>query len=247
MPELRQQPRYLQLAQTLISEIEDGRYPVGSLMPTEFDLCDQFGASRFTVREAIKRLVQSGMVSRQAGVGTRVLGLSQPPAYRQVMEGLSDLQQYTIETSLTILDRETTALEGPVAQQVGATAGQTWLHLTALRRAAGTNPISYSDIYIHPAFRSLKLDDEVGHVPIFTRIEEQFGERIAEVRQQIEAVPIAAPIAKLLETKSAAAGLRLTRQYLNARGEVVEMAINTHPADRYSYSQTFRRDSAPGT
>ncbi|MEG8041960.1 GntR family transcriptional regulator [Sphingomonas sp. LR59] len=246
MPQLRQQPRYLQLAQTLINEIEDGRYPIGTLLPTEFELCDQFGASRFTVREAIKRLVQSGMVSRQAGVGTRVLGLSRPAAYRQVMEGLSDLQQYTNETSLTIIARETVALDGPLAEQVGATSGQTWLHLMALRRAAGTSPISYSDIYLHPAFRSLKLDDDVGDVPIFSRIEEQFGERVAEVRQHIEAVAIPAPIAELLETKTGAPGLRLTRQYLNARGEVVEMAINTHPADRYSYSQTFRRDPVSG-
>ncbi|MBD8700676.1 GntR family transcriptional regulator [Sphingomonas sp. CFBP 13714] len=246
MPQLRQQPRYLQLAQTLINEIEDGRYPIGTLLPTEFELCDQFGASRFTVREAIKRLVQSGMVSRQAGVGTRVLGLSRPAAYRQVMEGLSDLQQYTNETSLTIIARETIALDGPLSEQVGATSGQTWLHLMALRRAAGTSPISFSDIYLHPAFRSLKLDDDVGDMPIFSRIEEQFGERVAEVRQHIEAVAIPAPIAKLLETKTGAPGLRLTRQYLNARGEVVEMAINTHPADRYSYSQTFRRDPVSG-
>jgi GntR family transcriptional regulator len=246
MPQLRQQPRYLQLAQTLISEIEEGRYPVGTLMPTEFELCDQFGASRFTVREAIKRLVQSGMVSRQAGVGTRVLGLSQPPAYRQVMEGLSDLQQYTQETNLAIIERETIPLAGSLAQQVGATPAQTWLHLRALRRAAGTRPISYSDIYIHPAFRSIKLDDDVGHVAIYTRIEEQFGERIAEVRQHIEAVAIPAPVARLLEIKTSSPGLRLTRAYVNARGEVIEMAINTHPADRYSYSQTFRRDTAPG-
>jgi DNA-binding GntR family transcriptional regulator len=246
MPQLRQQPRYLQLAQTLISEIEEGRYPVGTLMPTEFELCDQFGASRFTVREAIKRLVQSGMVSRQAGVGTRVLGLPQPSVYRQVMEGLADLQQYTNETSLSIIERETIILTGPVAEQVGATTGQTWLHLRALRRVGGTRPISYSDIYIHPAFRSLKLDDDVGHLPIFSRIEEQFGERIAEVRQHIEAVAIPAPVARLLEAKTSSPGLRLTRAYVNARGEVIEMAINTHPADRYSYSQNFRRDTTSG-
>ncbi len=246
MSQLRQQPRYLQLAQTLISEIEDGRYPVGSLMPTEFELCDQFGASRFTVREAIKRLVQSGMVSRQAGVGTRVLGLQQPSAYRQVMEGLSDLQQYTSETSLAIIERETIVLTGALAAQVGAMPAQTWLHLRALRRVGGARAISYSDVYIHPAFRSIKLDDDVGHLPIFSRIEEQFGERIAEVRQQIEAVAIPAPVARLLDTKTSSPGLRLTRAYVNARGEVIELAINTHPADRYAYSQTFRRDTASG-
>src|SRR5262249_38483150 len=90
---LAPQPRYRQLAQTLINEIESGRYPVGDLLPTEFELCEQFGASRFTVREAIKQLVQLGLVARQPGVGTRVK-IAQPASeYRQVMQRLADLQQ----------------------------------------------------------------------------------------------------------------------------------------------------------
>ncbi len=94
------QPRYRQLAQTLINEIESGRYPVGNLLPTEFELCEQFGASRFTVREAIKQLVRLGLVDRQPGVGTRVK-IAQPSSeYRQVMQRLADLQQYSAQTEL---------------------------------------------------------------------------------------------------------------------------------------------------
>src|ERR1700760_384684 len=66
---LGQQPRYMQLAQTLINEIQSGRFPIGSTIPTEFELCEQFGASRSTVREAVKQLLQLGMVVRQAGGG----------------------------------------------------------------------------------------------------------------------------------------------------------------------------------
>ena len=58
------QPRYRQVAKTLINEIQAGTYPVGDLMPTEMVLCEQFGASRFTVREAIKQLVELGLVNR---------------------------------------------------------------------------------------------------------------------------------------------------------------------------------------
>src|SRR5258708_40270139 len=66
---LGQQPRYMQLAQTLINEIQSGRFPVGSTIPTEFKLCEQFGPSRSTVREAVKQLVQLGMAVRQGEGG----------------------------------------------------------------------------------------------------------------------------------------------------------------------------------
>ena len=47
------QPRYAQVAQALIEDIQAGRYPVGTLLPTEQELCRQFDISRHTVREAM--------------------------------------------------------------------------------------------------------------------------------------------------------------------------------------------------
>ena len=47
----------MQVAQTLLNEINGGRYLVGSPLSTEFALGDQFGVSRSTAREAVKRLV----------------------------------------------------------------------------------------------------------------------------------------------------------------------------------------------
>jgi GntR family transcriptional regulator len=241
-PPLQQQPRYRQLAQTLIAEIEAGHYPVGDLIPTEFELCEQFGASRFTVREAIKRLVQLGMVTRQAGVGTRVIGARQESGYRQVIEGLGDLHRFTAETTLAVIHREVTEVSGNLARQLGAGDGEAWLYLEAIRTNDGDTPFALSRIYIHPAFRGVTIPEAGDHTPIYARIEQQFGEQIAEVRQQVEGIAICAKDAGLLGVRRNAPGLCVTRTYINARGETVEVAINTHPADRYSYSQTFRRE-----
>ena len=71
------QHRYAALAQSLLHDIESGRYPVGSLLPTEIELVEQFGLSRHTVREAIRQLQQVGLVTRRKGVGTRVKLLQQ--------------------------------------------------------------------------------------------------------------------------------------------------------------------------
>src|SRR5690242_21711670 len=61
------EPRYLAVANSLIAAISQGRYPVGSTLPTEHELCERFGISRFTAREALRQLLDAGLVVRQIG------------------------------------------------------------------------------------------------------------------------------------------------------------------------------------
>ena len=55
-------PRYLQIARELIAGIKEGRYPVGSHLPTELELCEQLRISRFTARGAVRLLLNGGLV-----------------------------------------------------------------------------------------------------------------------------------------------------------------------------------------
>ena len=65
--------RYLQVARTLRKEIVDGVYPVGSQLPTEHELCERFAVSRYTVREALRRLRDDNLVSSRPRAGTMVV------------------------------------------------------------------------------------------------------------------------------------------------------------------------------
>jgi GntR family transcriptional regulator len=238
------QPRYRQVAQTLINEIAAGHYPVGDLMPTEMELCEQFGASRFTVRQAIKQLVELGLVSRQAGVGTKVLGREPKSNYRQVMQGIADLRQYTADTELEIHDQRMVTVRGDLSATLEASEGENWLRIEGIRRLGDRKapPICLTEIYIHPAFRSVRDLGGRSTVPIYVRIEEQFGERVMEIQQQISAVALTKRIAGLLDAKPGSPALIVNRSYRNQRGELIEVALSTHPADRFSYSQSFLRD-----
>jgi GntR family transcriptional regulator len=72
------QPRYLQIADDLRTRIqearqdEDGEYQPGARLPTEDQLGDKFNASRNTIRDAIKRLINLGLVETRPGQGTFV-------------------------------------------------------------------------------------------------------------------------------------------------------------------------------
>lgn len=66
------QPMYQQIADDLRRQIESGRLTRGSQLPTEVDLRAQYGASRNTVRDAIKRLTSLGLIQTRPGQGTFV-------------------------------------------------------------------------------------------------------------------------------------------------------------------------------
>lgn len=60
------------VVEQLVSDIVKGKYPVGSSLPPENILCDQFEVSRTVVREATKALIEKGLVDSQQGRGTIV-------------------------------------------------------------------------------------------------------------------------------------------------------------------------------
>ncbi|MFD7595717.1 GntR family transcriptional regulator [Kitasatospora sp. NPDC059812] len=65
-------PLYLQFARAIQERIDTGEYPPGSRLPSEPELCGQFGANRLTVRQAIAELDRAGAIEIRRGVGTFV-------------------------------------------------------------------------------------------------------------------------------------------------------------------------------
>jgi DNA-binding FadR family transcriptional regulator len=60
------------LALAVATAILTGTFPEGSMLPSEAQLCEQYGHSRTLLREAIRRLSASGMIEKRQGVGTYV-------------------------------------------------------------------------------------------------------------------------------------------------------------------------------
>ena len=66
------EPRHAELTKALIHDITSGVYPVGSSLPGELELAEKHGVSRGTVRVALMRIQELGLVSRKKRAGTRV-------------------------------------------------------------------------------------------------------------------------------------------------------------------------------
>ncbi|MFI9767376.1 GntR family transcriptional regulator [Streptomyces sp. NPDC052415] len=67
-------PKYVRLAQTIQSRIEDGAYAPGTRVPSENQLVQAFGVSRPTVVRALELLKRDGWLESRQGYGTIVRG-----------------------------------------------------------------------------------------------------------------------------------------------------------------------------
>ena len=116
-------PRYLQVARTLRQEIVDGIYPVGSQLPTEHELCDRFSVSRYTVREALRRLRDDNLIASRPRSGTQVIPRTSSSSYAQDVMSIDDLMAFA--TGAKLRDpRQPDAHDGPGPGTAHGSAGR---------------------------------------------------------------------------------------------------------------------------
>lgn len=240
-------PRYYQVSNILARRIEEGTYSVGALLPTEVELCEEFDISRYTVREALRRLSEAGLVRRRQGSGTQIIAAHANANYVHSMRSLSELFQYAADTVLTIdlLEERVPSLE--YARHFGDRAGENWLYFEGVRRdQSGATPICFSRVFIDQRFSAIRPDLKDSSGAIYRLIESRYKVRVEDVEQEIRAVPISKHSARMLGVSSRDMAVQVVRRYMGGDGRLILVSINEHPSERFSYTMHLRREAGKG-
>jgi len=67
---------YLQVKESLAEKIKDDEFAIGSYLPTERELCEEYDVSRITVRKALEELEDEGFVVKERAKGVKVINQS---------------------------------------------------------------------------------------------------------------------------------------------------------------------------
>ncbi|MHB1124505.1 MAG: GntR family transcriptional regulator [Ramlibacter sp.] len=241
------QPLYLALARTLMHEIDKGRYAVGSALPTEDALARHHGVSRHTVRQALRELKDEGVVWARAGIGTIVRSRPEAPRFFSGIKTVWDLLQFVEATEMHVVKRREVVADAALAELLHCPAGQAWYEITILRKLPQEKvPLSYLQVYLRPEFVDAVGPEKIFTRPIYSMVEERFGVRIVEVRQEITAANLEAGMARALKAKEGLAAMRITRYYLDRDGAVIEVGVGYYPSGRYTQRSRFQAQSADG-
>src|SRR5579871_2784096 len=130
-------PLYFQIAESLKQAIEDGALKPGERLDNELDLAERLRVSRPTVRQAVQRLVEQGLVTRRRGLGTVVVA---PRILRSVaLTSLyDDLSASHRHPATTVLSAREVQADDEVASILALPAGAAVLQVERLRLADGT-------------------------------------------------------------------------------------------------------------
>ncbi len=171
-------PRYYEIEQALRARIADLR--PDDPLPSDAMLCDEFGVSRMTARNAVQRLTQEGLVYRVPGRGTFV---AEPPVHRQAGSLLSfteEMRRRGKTPSSRLLAREIREPRPAEASRLQLQPGEAVIAVRRLRVADG-EPVALEEAVFPAPLTALiqradlehrSLHDtlvEGGHIPTMGR------------------------------------------------------------------------------
>jgi GntR family transcriptional regulator len=193
-------PFYFQLSELLEQEVVGGEWAPGFRLPSEPEMSAHFGVSRTTIRQALARLEQEGMIVRRKGQGTFVAE-SRPRSW--LLQSSGGFFQEEVERMgrlvTSVLLR--TVVRGPLPLWAATALGLAGAEGATLERVRSVDGLvaMYNVNHLPPglAEQVLPLDDP--NESLYQRLKERAGIEAAGGRRVLEAVRAEERLAKLLQ------------------------------------------------
>ena len=202
-------PLHRQLFLVLHDEIARGAIPAGNPLPTEQELCDQFGVSRITVRRALADLADQGYITRRQGVGSFVREHDATARQVDSRSYMDELRQIDFESDPDVLEFDLTAAPQTISDQVGFTGHV--LHIVRRRRERRTGePLLVTEAWLPASLAQMITAEKLVHAPMY-RLLAEAGVTLERVQHEFIAEIASPRTAQLLDIAIGAAVQRVNR------------------------------------
>lgn len=239
-PKAQSAPRYRQIADDLLEKIQTGKIPVGNVLRPEEELCVQYQASRGTVRRSLAFLQDLGIILRRQREGTSIISRFASVGKLNNKQVLEDWARFGIDNPMAI---ESISHKAPPPDADGvADMKSKWLCIVGVRYPIGSKiAISYCQSFVHPDFAEIELTLSRTSIPIHAQVEQRYGRTINAVKASIRSISLPDIMARKLGAMLGSPALEVTRYYLDSSRRTIIIAVNIHPAERYTYSIEVER------
>lgn len=237
---MSRKPLYRALAEDLRGQIVSGALARGTLLPGELELCATHGVSRHTARDALRLLMEEGLIERRRGAGTVVAAARTAGPFSQAWGGVSDILDYARGARLVVRAVRDAKEEDLAA--MGLPLQQAWRCVSGIRVRHGDGlALAVTRICVRDTLLPPRADIEAWPGALAELIEARSGVSATRVAQEIAAVAIDRSSARQLDVRAGGPALRTVRRYLDATGTPFQASLSLHPGDRFTYTMLVGR------
>lgn len=235
---------HARVADKLRGRIGRGELMPGAALPSEAQLCEQFGASRGTIRSALAALRREGLIDGSQG---------RPPVVRdavasQPFENLLSFTAWAEQLGRTpgqrTIEVARRAVSGAAARELGLEPGTLGVDVLRLRLLDGEPVMLERATFVEPVGRLLfDFDPDAGSIYAYLTAE---GVDLRSARHTFDAVPAEALEAELLGVPTGAPLLRERRRATCADGTPLEYGDDRYRPDRVTFTIDNSRRTSTG-
>jgi len=226
-------PLYKEIAQQIITQIEQGQYTENQKLPSERQLAMDYNVSRFTVHSAIQFLEEQAYVYTIHGSGTFV----------------SPKNVYINLNAFYSFDAETTKYDGPITNKILATNSiaspphishkmhcpvDTQLQQLIRLRYSHKTPIIFQTTYL-PYAKFPHIDAQtLVQTPLYEYLATQYNTTFTKGKEYIQAYIPTQQEQKFLQIKDYIPCLKVER-FSIVENQIIEYTISIIRGDKYSF------------
>ncbi len=228
---------YIDLKERIEKDLNFGGY-----LPSEGELADQYGVSRLTVRQALKNLMEDGIIEKQRGKKSKIREIKN-------IENLSQLKGFTQDAILLghvpssiVLANKLVTVPDQAVEKFKISKGTKVIFLNRLRLLDGIPyaiEMAYINVSIDVKLLNI-LDMDMSKSSLYAFFKDEVGLKLEYADETIEVVQANPENAKLLSIQSGNCILLRNRFTYTNDDQCIEYVQSYYRGDKYKFNIRIR-------
>ena len=227
-------PRYIQIAESILNQIEAGELVPGTRLPPERTLSNLFEVNRVTLRRALGRLEAQGLIIRKHGEGNFI---AEPKIERQIEQLVSftdGMQRRGLKPGAKVIEIEERPVEAAIAKQLKVPV-LTPVYYVLRLRMANQEPVMLEHLCVPVlCFPGLEKQD-MNNRSVYEIMKSEYGITMTTAQRTLEPVVGTKFEAELLGIEVGAPLTLELRLGFDQNADCVEFSKDLYRGDRFRF------------
>ena len=235
-------PLYDRILDTIHTQITDGTLSEGTMLPKETELCKAYGVSRTTVRTALLKLQNEGLIKRIKGKGTIVTSAKVLEQSTIFIESFAEeLKRQGFKTTTEVLEFRRMKAPAEIAGTFRLKEGEQVMKLTRLRYQSGS--FDQGSIVITTSYLPISLSFIENYDLETTSLHDIFKEHglhRSDITKTISAKNLDDKEARLLGVQPGSIAIVISSFTLDQHAQPLEVCESIYPVGRNTFTLKLR-------